>query len=408
MFTINGKVLQKAVGALGVLSSNTRVLDKIRVVIWQGRIGLTSTDGRSFLTIELQTDYQGHEIYALADQTELRAIRSDGNVDVECDGLRLLAKTKNGTYTYYVYLTPHEDYYVPPRGMGDPLWARRVFWSESTGEILNIPTKDQDPLRKTKTNGIAMDAESDIVRFWATDEYVLGHQILSVDFTKNTGDGGRFFINYHGFKAFTKALESFMPKRKVCRPIEIPVSVSVFDRSENRGDRVAILTADVGDVKITLATYEEYSVDLQYDKVYPDKEYEVEATINGKDLLEFLKRAPHGADHVVLETRDGTLWATLIDLGKSLVLGEKPLCPPEEVTMRGGVKKTFRIGVFETFAQYMGDCYYLLFVNADNGPSMGMGAFSPGPLNGKSALVMPVLDRNALNTTIVHQHYTRS
>jgi DNA polymerase III sliding clamp (beta) subunit (PCNA family) len=389
MFKINGKALQKAVGALGVLSSSTRVWDKIRIVIGQGRIGLTSTDGISFLTIEFPADHQGQEISALVDLAELKAIKDDG--DVEHDNHILLVKTKNGTH--YVHLSPHEDYYVPPKGMGDPLWIRRVFWREFTGEILNIPTKDQNPMSRTKTNGIAMDAEGNIVRLWATDGHVLGHQILSIDFDQNKGDGGRVFINYYGFKAFTKAFESFMPKRKGDHSLEIPVSVSVFDRSEYRGDRLAILTTDVGDVKITLATYEEYSVDLQYDKVYPDREYEVEATINGKDLLEFLKRAPKSADTVILETKDGTLWATLWDYGACLPMGEKPLCPPEEIIIRGVVKKSFAIEKLEKFAKFMGDYYYTLFVTNDNLPAMGMGAFSPSPLQGKSALVMPFFDR---------------
>jgi hypothetical protein len=389
MFKIIGRVLRGAVGALGVLSSNTRVLGKIRIAMGQGRIGLTSTDGRSFLTIEFPADYQGKETSALVDLAELKAIKDDG--DVEYDDRRLLVKTQNGTH--YVHLAPHEDYYVPPKGMGDPLWVRRVFWREFTGEILNIPTKDQNPLSRTKTNGIAMDAEEDVVRLWATDGHVLGHQILGIDFTENRGQGGRFFINYHGFKAFSKALESFMPKKNVYRPIEIPVSVSVFDRSEYRGDRVAILTYDGGDVKITLSTYEEYSVDLQYEKTYPDKEYEVEALVNGKDLLEFLKRAPKSADTVILETKDGTLWATLWDYGACLPMGEKPLCPPEEVVIRGAVKKSFAIEKLEKFAKFMGDYYYTLFVTNDNLPAMGMCAFSPSPLQGKSALVMPFFDR---------------
>jgi hypothetical protein len=388
MFKIIGRVLRGAVGALGVLSSNTHVLGKIRLAIGQGRIWLTSTDGRSFLTIEFPTDYQGKEISALVDLAELKAIKDDG--DVEYDDCRLLVKTQNGTH--YVHLAPHEDYYVPPKGMGNPLWVRRVFWRESTGEILNIPTKDQNPLSRTKTNGIAMDAEEDIVRLWATDGHVLGHQILGIDFTENSGQGGRFFINYHGFKAFAKALESFMPKRNSYRPIEIPVSVSVFDRSEYRGNRVAILTYDGGDVKITLSTYEEYSVDLQYEKTYQDKEYEVEALVNGKALLEFLKRAPKSADTVILETKDGTLWATLWDYGSCLPIGEKPLCPPEEVVIRGTVKKSFAIEKLEKFAKFMGDYYYTLFVTNDNLPAMGMGAFSPSPLQGKSVLVMPFFD----------------
>jgi hypothetical protein len=179
------------------------------------------------------------------------------------------------------------------------IWCREVVWAPHIARQFGAIMSKKYNLKKhnAQLDGVNLETLDDGgLTLWATNGFVLGRSLCPPSQGCFIGEREqRLFVEWQAFDAFASAIDALSKALRQPAHAMPTVAVTTWEDKESPAIPHWILgrlEARIGPARVILTTLQTESVEIDYQKLYPQGEPVAQAVVKNKYLRELLKQAP--------------------------------------------------------------------------------------------------------------------